>query len=66
MYQTRTVNLPAFSWRFQTEEPVLRVNKNKITGDNKFDGNYFEFKGNHESTKAKKVLSSVFLRICYT
>ena len=42
--------------RIQTEEPVLRVNKSKITGENTFHGDHFVIGGNHGSGKDKKVL----------
>ena len=57
------MKLPAFFWRFQTEEHVLRV-KSKITGENTFNGDDFEIEGSHESSKDEKTLFWVFLQIC--
>ena len=54
MQQTSTVELTAFFFSFQTEERVLRVNKSEITGGNAFNGDLFEIKDNHESSKDEK------------
>ena len=51
MQQTSPVKLPVFFFRFQTKERVLRVNKTKITGENTFNGYYFEIETNHESSE---------------
>ena len=50
------MKLPAFFLRFQTGEPVLRVNKGKTTGENTFNGDYFGIEGKHESSKDEKTL----------
>ena len=42
----------------------LRVNKNKISGENKFNGDHFVTEGNDGSIKDKKVLFWVVLGIC--
>ena len=57
------MKLPAFFLRFQTEEHVLRVNENKITGENTFNGDHFEIEGKHVSSKDEKILFWVFLQI---
>ena len=64
MNKTSTVKLPAYFWRFQTEEFVLRVNKSKITGENTFNGDHFEIEDNHESTEDEQTLFCFFLQIC--
>ena len=46
--------------RFQTEEHILRVNKSKITGKNTFNGDHFEFEGNHGKVKTKKFCFGYF------
>ena len=56
--------IAGISWKFQSEEHVLRVNKSKITGENTFNGDHFEIQGNHESSKDEKTLFCVFLQIC--
>ena len=58
------MKLPNFFLRFQTEKRVLRVNKSEITAENTFNGNHFEIKSNHESSKDQKTLFWVFLQIC--
>ena len=50
------MKLPAFFLRFQTGEPVLRVNKSKTTGENTFNGYYFESQDNHALSKDEKTL----------
>ena len=52
--QTSTMKLPAFFVRFQTEDRVLRINKSEITGENAFNGHFFEIEDNHESSKDEK------------
>ena len=64
MNKTSTVKIPAYFWRFQTEERVLRVNKSKITGENTFNGDNFEIEDNHESTEDDQTLFWFFLQIC--
>ena len=54
MQQTSTMKLPAFFVRFQTEDRVLRINKSGITGENAFNGHFFEIEDNHESSKDEK------------
>ena len=58
------MRLPAFFFRFQTEERVLRVNETKIACEKTFNGNYFVAEGNHESSEDEKILFSVFLQSC--
>ena len=58
--QTSTLKLPAFFWRFQNKERVLRVNKSKITGENTFNGNNFDSEGNHGSSKDEKTFLMIF------
>ena len=58
------MKLPTIFLRFQSGERVLRVNKNKITGKNTFNGDYFESEGNQRSSKDKKTLFWVVLQIC--
>ena len=48
------MKLPAFFFRFQTEERVVRVNKSEITDEDTFNGDLFEIEDNHESRKDKK------------
>ena len=50
--------------KIETEEWVLRVNKSKVSGENKFNGYHFVTEGNHGSSKDKKVLFWVVLSIC--
>ena len=64
MQQTSPVKLPAFFFRFQTKERVLRVNKTKITGENTFNGDYFDIESNHESSEDEITLFWVFLQSC--
>ena len=52
--KTSTVKLLTFSWRFQTEERALWVNKSEINCQNAFHGVLFEIEDNHESTKDEK------------
>ena len=59
-----TAKLPAFFQRIQTEERVLRVNKNKSTGENALNGDHLGTEGNHESSNNKRNLFWVFLQIC--
>ena len=54
MQQTSTAKLLAFFLRFQTEESVLRVNESEITGENTFNGDFFEIEDNYESSKDRK------------
>ena len=44
---------------------IFSINKNKITGENTFNGDHFEIEGKHESSKDKKTLFSIFLQILY-
>ena len=62
--QTSTVKLPAFFFRLQTEERVVRINKSKITGKNTFNGDQCLIEGNRGSIKDEKTLFWVFLQIC--
>ena len=55
MQQTNRVKLLAFSFSFQTEEQVLRVNKSEIVGKNAFHGDLFEIEDNHESSKDENI-----------
>ena len=50
------IEITGFFLRFQTKERILRVNKSKITGENKFIGDQFGVEGNHGSSKNEKVL----------
>ena len=63
-HQTSTLKLPAFFWRFETEEHIPRVNKSKITGENPFNADHFEIGGNHEPSKDKETLFLDILQIC--
>ena len=60
--QTSTVKLSALFLRSQTEERVLRVNKNKITGENNFHGDDFEIEGNHGLSKDENLYFGYFCR----
>ena len=55
--QTSTLKLLAFFFRFQTEERVLKVNKNKITGENTSNGDHFEIEANHGSSFVTSALT---------
>ena len=46
--------------RSQTEERVLSVDRNQITGENTFNGDHCEIEGNHESSKDEKVFWGYF------
>ena len=48
------MKFPAFLFRYQTKEHVLRVNKSQNTGENAFNEDLFEIEENHESTKDEK------------
>ena len=63
--QSSTVKLPAFFFRFQTEEHALTVNKSEITGQNAFHGDIFEIEDNHEGSKDEKTEFQAFLQNCY-
>ena len=56
------MNLPAFFYRFQTEERLLRINKSEITAENTFNGDHFADKGNCDSNNDKKYCFSYFRR----
>ena len=64
MNKTSTVKLPAYFWRFQTKECVLRVNKSKITSEYTFNGDHLETEDNHEPTEDEETLFFFFLQIC--
>ena len=57
------MKLRAFFLRFQTEGCVLKVNKSKVTGEFTFNGDHFEIKGSHRSSKEGKTLFYVVLQI---
>ena len=48
------IEITSIFLRFQTKEPVLRVNKHKINGENAFNGEKFAIDSNHGSSKNKK------------
>ena len=47
----------------QNKEHILRVNKTKSTGEKACNGDYFETKGNHESSNYKIFRFLFFLHI---
>ena len=55
------MNLPTFCLRFETKEPVLRVDKSEITGENAFHGDLLDTEDNNEASKDKKVWFQAFL-----
>ena len=55
MQPTGTAKLPAFFFRFQTKEWVLRFNKD-INDEETLNGVHSWFKGNNGLSKSKKFL----------
>ena len=58
--QISTVKLPRLFQRFQTKQPVLKVNKSKITAANTFNGDTFETECNSESNNQIKMEKQFF------
>ena len=56
--QTTTMKLLACFWAFETKKCTLRVNKNEITSENAFNGDFIEIEDKHEQTK--KLVFSCF------
>ena len=49
------MKLPAFFFlRFQTKEPVLRVNKSEVAGEIAFNGDLLETEENRKYSKEEK------------
>ena len=59
------MKLPTLHLNFQTKEYVPRVNKSEITGENVFNGDYFEIEDNHKSSKEKKFWFQIYFQIFY-
>ena len=53
--QTSIVKLLVFFLSFQTKEPVLMVNKIKISGKHAFQRDLLKTEDNHESRKGEKL-----------
>ena len=49
------MELPAFSFNFQTKDHVLRVSKSEIPGEKAFNGDFSEIQDNHESSKDENI-----------
>ena len=45
------------------QEPVLRVSKSKITGENTINEDHFSMRGNHGASKDDENSFTVFLQI---
>ena len=52
----RTIKVPAFFEKFQTEEYILSVNKSKNTAENTFNGDHFWTEGNNKPSNKEKTL----------
>ena len=54
--QTSTIKLPAFFWRFQAKECIVRVNKGEITEGNTFKGDHCMNESNSGLSKNQKAM----------